>query len=95
MKQIGRAKPLLASVEDALGFAGLPLEALSTGAHPDTGDAAWVLDATIQQYSAFLVALAVQYRTAGDMANIVDSVQIENKTNGDTLFWITDLSVPA
>lgn len=79
----------------ALEFAGLQRDTLSLGSHPDTGEQSWVLNGTIQQYSAFLIALAVQYRSASALEPIVDSVQIENRPDGDTLFWIRDLAVQA
>lgn len=96
MTQQGVQKTILEKeISRALTFAGLDRTSLSLGAHPDTGEQSWVLDATIQQYSAFLVALAVHFRSASSLESIVDSVQIENRPDGDTLFWINDLAIPA
>lgn len=82
-------------VARALKFAGLQQDSLSRGSHPDTGRQSWVLDGTIQQYSAFLVALAIQFRFASALEPIIDSVQVENRPDGDTLFWINGLTVYA
>lgn len=89
----GREVTLSDATNRALAFAGLKPEALRLGPHPDTGESSWVLDATIQQYSGFLAALTAQFRMASRMAPIIDSVQIENRTDGDTLFWISDFGV--
>lgn len=95
MTRANQAPALLGASHRALEFAGLDAEALSIGPHPDTGQPSWVLDATIQQYSAFLASLAVQFKSASRLESIIDTVQIENRTNGDTLFWIPDFVVDA
>lgn len=77
----------------ALGYAGIAHEALSLRPHPDTGKTCWALDATIQQYSAFLISLAKQSEAASMLDPIVDSVQIENRPDGDTWFWIKSLDI--
>lgn len=83
----------------ALEYAGLRQSDMKAGPHPDTGQDCLYLEATIQQYSAFLAALAVQYRTAEDMTGITDTVQIQTDSSGDSRFWIPgvrvqDLGIP-
>lgn len=77
----------------ALEFAGLGRMDLTYGSHPDSGKRCLFLRADVRQYSAFLVALAVQQRSAGSLAHLVDLVQIEHDSNGDTRFWLPSLSI--
>jgi hypothetical protein len=81
------------AIERSLEFAGLPWESLRRGSHPDSGDDCLFLEGTIQQYSAFLVALAVQHRGAGRMSFLVDQVQLQTDNEGDTRFWMPGLTV--
>lgn len=83
------------AVEGALQFAGLHADALKKGYHPDTGRDCLYLEADIQQYSAFLVALAVQYRTADRLVFLADQVQLQYQDgSGDTRFWLPGVEVP-
>jgi len=77
----------------ALGFAGLTWSKLHTGTHPDDGTACMWLEADIKEYSAFLAALAVQYRTAEELSFLVDRVQVEHDSSGDTRFWLPGLEI--
>lgn len=84
----------IGAIQGAMGFAGLEESALKTGAHPDNGRDCLYLEADIQQYSAFLTALAVQYRTADRLAFLVDQVQLQYDGKGDTRFWLPGVEVP-
>lgn len=80
-------------VRMALGFAGLDGTALKSGPHPDSGEECLRLVADVRQYSAFLVALAVQRRAADELSFLADQVQIEHDSNGDTRFWLPGLTI--
>lgn len=56
--------------------------------HPDSGEPCLVLEATVQQYGRFLVALTWQGRDAGGIAT---AAQLETRQNGDTWFWLPGL----
>lgn len=84
----------IGAIQGAMGFAGLEASALKTGAHPDNGQDCLHLEADIQQYSAFLTALAVQYRTADRLTFLVDQVQLQYDGKGDTRFWLPGVEVP-
>jgi len=77
----------------ALSFAGLTWSKLHTGSHPDSGAGCLWLEADIREYSAFLTALAVQFRSADELAFLTDRVQIEHDSNGDTRFWMPGLEI--
>lgn len=81
------------SIRLALDFSGLTWNKLHTGAHPDTGAECLWLEADIQEYSAFLVALAVQYRAADELSFLTDQVRIEHDRSGDTRFWLPGLKI--
>lgn len=84
----------IGAIQGAMGFAGLDASALKTGAHPDTGRDCLYLEADIQQYSAFLTALAVQYRTADRLTFLVDQVQLQYDHRENTRFWLPGVEVP-
>lgn len=77
----------------ALEYAGLKQTAMKSGPHPDHGGDCLYLEATIQQYSAFLTALAVQHRTADAMSGVTEQVQLQTGSSGDTRFWLPGVSV--
>lgn len=81
-------------IDGAMAFARLDATTLKRGPHPDNGFDCFRLEADIQQYSAFLAALTVQYRSADEVAFLVDQVQIQHDVNGDTLFWLPGVDVP-
>lgn len=56
--------------------------------HPDSGESCLVLEATVQQYGRFLVALTWQGRDAGAIAT---AAQMETRQSGDTWFWLPGL----
>jgi len=82
------------AIEGALAFAGLGEHTLKRGPHPDSGQDCLYLEADIQQYSAFLAALAVQYRTADRLAFLADQVQLQVNGKGDSRFWLPGVEVP-
>lgn len=87
------------AVEQALGFARLDASALRRGAHPDTGDERLMLSATVNEYSIFLLGLAVQFRTihgawAGHaLASLAEGVQLEMTSGGETRFWFSGVQL--
>jgi hypothetical protein len=85
-------------IQWALERASLPREALTQGHHPDTGRVCMVLDATIRQYSLFLVALTEEYGRRAvdihfDLDGLCDTVQMESRSDGDVRFWLPGLKV--
>lgn len=86
-----------AAVEQALGFARLDVSALRRGPHPDTGEEHVALSATVNEYSIFLLGLAVQFRTlhgawAGHaLASLAEGVQLEMSSDGETRFWFSGI----
>lgn len=82
------------AVVAAMTFAGLPPETLQSGADPDTGFQCLYLEADIQQYSAFLAALAVQYQTATRLTFLFDQVKVQSDRRGNTRFWLPGVEVP-
>jgi hypothetical protein len=81
------------SIAKALEYAGLEQGALKSGAHPDDGGNCLYMRATIQQYSAFLAALAVQYRTADGTAPITGRVRLDIDNDGDSRFWFPEMQI--
>lgn len=95
IKSMGCGVIPIGAIEGAMQFAGLEPEALKRGSHPDNGYDCLYLEADIQQYSAFLVALAVQYRTADRLTFLADQVQLQYQDRtGDTRFWLPGVEVP-
>jgi hypothetical protein len=80
-----------AAMTRALEFAGLSWDDVHSGQHPDDGSPCTWLAADIRQYSALLVGLAVQQRTAAALCFLIDRVQLEYDSNGDTRFWVPGL----
>lgn len=81
------------TVKRALTFANLTPSDLKRDAHPDDGTSCLYLEADIQQYSAFLAALAVQYRSADDLLVLADRVRLQHTPSGDTRFWLPGVQV--
>jgi len=81
------------AVGRALTFANLTWQAVQRGPHPDNGTGCIYLEADVREYSAFLVALAVQYRHADHLLVLADRVQLQHTEAGDTRFWVPGLSV--
>lgn len=81
------------TVKRALTFANLTLSNLKKDAHPDDGTECLYLEADIRQYSAFLVALAVQYRRADGLLPLADRVRLQHTQSGDTRFWMPGVHV--
>lgn len=82
------------AVKAALDFAGLKWHDLKRGSHPDDGHDCLYLEAPIQQYSQFLTALAVQYRTADRLSFLVDRVRLQHDEEEDTRFWMPGVEIP-
>lgn len=80
-------------VQAALDFAGLGRGAFRQAPHPDNGYTCTYLKADIQEYSAFLAALAIQCRAADVLAPLVDQVQLQYDSSGDTRFWLPGLAI--
>ena len=80
-------------VENALEFAGLTRDAFQRGPHFDNGHLCTYLKADIQEYSAFIAALAVQCRLVDVMVPLVDRVQLQYDGNGDTRFWMPGFAI--
>lgn len=80
-------------VENALTFAGLEWGAFRQEPHFDSGILCTYLKADIQEYSAFIVALAVQCRMADIMAPLADQVQLQYDDEGDTRFWLPGIAI--
>lgn len=87
-------------VQQALDYADLRRADLFWGPHPDTGQRCAVLDATIRQYSLFLVVLSAQFRrhtenvgAHRELDALCDTVQMENREDGDVRFWMPGLTV--
>mgnify|MGYP001610562467 FL=1 len=74
-------------------FANLESESMKRGSHPDSGADCLYLEADIREYSAFLVALAVQYRHADDLLVLADRAQLQHTEAGDTRFWLPQVKV--
>lgn len=81
------------TVARALEFAKLNRQALKTGWSVDDGTECLYLEADIQQYSAFLVALAVQFRTADELDFLTGQVQSQYRADGDSKFWLPGLTI--
>jgi len=81
------------AVGRALTYANLTWQGIKRGPHPDNGTDCVYLEADVREYSAFLVALAVQYRHADDLLVLADRVQLQHTETGDTRFWIPGMSV--
>lgn len=81
------------TMKRALEFAGLRWGKLHLGTHPDDGGPCMWLEADIRQYSALLVGLAVQQRTAAALSFLADRVQLQHDSNGDTRFWLPGLEI--
>ena len=77
----------------ALEFAGLSWDDVRSGQHPDDGTLCAWLAADIQQYTAFVIGLAVQQRTAAALSFLADRVQLEHDSNGDTRFWMPGMKI--
>jgi hypothetical protein len=90
-KASGRIHP--DAVKAALKFAKLDWMKVKRGGHPDSGEDCLYLEADVQQYSAFLAALAVQSRTADAIGFLVDQVQLQETDTGDTRFWFPGVVV--
>ncbi|MFE0472720.1 hypothetical protein ACFW2V_13995 [Streptomyces sp. NPDC058947] len=82
------------AVDAALTFAGLKRRDLKRGPHPDDGHDCLYLEAPVQQYSQFLVALAAQYHTADRLLFLTDRVRLQYDSEGDTQFWLPGVEVP-
>lgn len=80
-------------VDNALEFAGLSWGAFKQEPHFDSGFLCTYLKADIQEYSAFIAALAVQCRLADIMAPLVDQVQLQHDGDGDTRFWMPGIAI--
>lgn len=80
-------------VSNALEFAGLAWSAFKQGPHFDSGYLCTYLKADVQEYSAFIAALAVQCRLADVMAPLVDQVQLQYDGEGDTRFWMPGIAI--
>lgn len=81
------------TVDRALMFANLESDSLKRGPDPDSGADCLYLEADIREYSAFLVALSVQYRHADDLLVLADRVQLQHTEAGDTRFWLPRVKV--
>lgn len=82
------------AAERALKFANLDWPSLKRGPHPDSGEDCLYLEADIREYSAFLVALTVQYRNEAEaIVGFADRVQLQHTESGDTRFWIPGIGV--
>lgn len=81
------------AVGRALTYANLTWQGIKRGPHPDNGADCVYLEADVREYSAFLVALAVQYRHADELLVLADRVQLQHAETGDTRFWVPGLSV--
>jgi hypothetical protein len=81
------------AMEAALSFAELSWDDLKRGPHPDDGHDCLYVEADIQQYSQFLTALAVQYRTADRLLFMTDQVRLQHDDQGDTRFWLPGVEV--
>lgn len=77
----------------ALEYAGLGPESLAYGSDPDTGQDCLYLDADIQQYSAFLVGLAVQCRFADELAPLIGSVRLQFDGPAGNRYWLPGMRV--
>lgn len=80
-------------VANALEFAGLTQDAFRREPHFDSGIPCTYLRADIQEYSAFIAALAVQCRLADIMTPLVDQVQLQYDSSGDTRFWMPGIAI--
>jgi hypothetical protein len=76
------------AVDRALTLANVAWTDLKRGSHPDTGAECLYLDIGVREYSAFLVALAVQYRHVDDLIGVADRVRLQHTKEGDTRFWL-------
>lgn len=81
------------TVGRALALAELTWSNLNTGHHPDDGLDCLYLEADIREYSAFLVALAVQYRHVDNLLVLADQVRLQHTETGDTRFWLPGVRV--
>jgi len=77
-------------------IAGIDPVALRADAHPDTGQPSTRLDVTIQQYSVFLVKLAIFFGHH-EVRNFVDelagNVQLAMDRDGETTFWLNGINL--
>lgn len=80
-------------VARALDYAGLEQGAVKSGPHPDDGRDCLYLEATIQQYSSFLVGLTVQHEAVYKAARLSDRVQLQIDLTGDTRFWLPGVRI--
>lgn len=81
------------SFGQALTFANLGWSKMKRGSHPDNGTDCLYLEADVREYSAFLVALTIQYRHADDLVILADGVQLQHTESGDTRFWLPGVQV--
>lgn len=81
------------AIDRALTFANLEPQCMGLGSHPDTGKDCLRLEADVREYSAFLVAMAVQYRHADDLLVLADRVQLQHTETGDTRFWFPGVRI--
>src|ERR1044072_8416910 len=81
------------AVGRALTYANLTWQGIKRGPHPDNGTDCVYLEADVREYSAFLVALAVQYRHADDLLVLADRGHPQHTERGDPRFWIPGMSV--
>lgn len=80
-------------INSALRYARLGPESLAYGSSPDTGQACLYLDADIQQYSALLVALAVQCRSADDLDFLTGSVRLQYDGPTGNRYWLPGVRI--
>jgi hypothetical protein len=66
---------------------------MATGPHPDTGQNCLYVDATIQQWSGFIAAMAARHRTAREISALTEQVQLHTGSGGHTRFWLPGIEV--
>lgn len=81
------------AVDRALTLANVNWTDLKRGSHPDTGADCLYLEIGVREYSAFLVALAVQYQHVDDLLGLADRVRLQHTEAGDTRFWLPDVVI--